>query len=30
VVREYYIIHTSQPMMWIRETFPLDSRWRVE
>ena len=28
VVREYYIIHATQPMMWIRETFPLDERWK--
>ncbi|MHC1593033.1 MAG: chorismate lyase [Methermicoccaceae archaeon] len=28
VVREYYIIHATQPMMWIREVFPLDERWK--
>ncbi|WP_042684520.1 chorismate--pyruvate lyase family protein [Methermicoccus shengliensis] len=27
VVREYYIIHAGEPMMWIREVFPIDGRW---
>jgi len=29
VVREYFIIHNSLPMMWIRESFPIDDRWKL-
>jgi len=29
VVREYFIIYNSLPMMWIREDFPIDDRWEI-